>query len=87
MGIEMRLKSIGFGVCGLYATASFALKDARMSTIATVATSWRFLAFWEKHGLRAAMDHTDVSRSTLYAWQATYREQGATGLAGKRRAA
>ena len=39
------------------------------------------LVFWENHGLKATIDHANVSRSTLYAWRKTARERGVAGLA------
>lgn len=44
------------------------------------------LAFWEKRGLQAAIDHAEVSRATLYAWRAAYQRRGVAGLTDMSRA-
>jgi len=80
----MQFKNIGFRVCGLYAVAALALREANMS--ATAEQRRKVLAFWDRHGIEAAMDHAGVCRSTLHAWRAAYRKQGAVGLASKSRA-
>jgi len=80
----MQFKNIGFRVPGLHAAASMALTEAHMST--TAQQRREALAFWQKHGLAAAMDYAGVCRSTLYAWQAAYLERGMAGLASKPRA-
>ncbi len=36
----------------------------------------KILAFWEKHGLRAAMDAYGVSRATMFLWQKKLKEAG-----------
>jgi len=74
----MQTGNIGFRVPGLYHVASLALKEARMSTTAEHRRG--VLAFWEKHGLQAAIDHAEVSRATLYAWRVAYHRRGVAGL-------
>ena len=70
----MQIKHIGFRVRGFYTVASFALKEHHMSTSAQ--QKRHALVFWENHGLKATIDHANVSRSTLYAWRKTARERG-----------
>jgi len=80
----MQFKNIGFRVPGLHAAASMALTEAHMST--TAQQHREALAFWQMHGLTAAIDHAGICRSTLHAWRAAYLERGAAGLAGRNRA-
>ncbi len=74
----MQIKHIGFRVRGFYTVASFATKEHHMSVAAQ--QKRHALIFWENHGLKATMDHANVSRSTLYAWRKTARERGMAGL-------
>lgn len=80
----MQIKHIGFRVRGFYNVASFALKEHHMSH--TAREKRDALIFWEKHGLNATRDYTGVSRSTLYAWRASLRGSGLSGLIDRSRA-
>ena len=40
----------------------------------------KVLAFWDKHGLEAALDYSQKSRRMLYNWKKQYNESGMQGL-------
>jgi len=54
---------------------NYAIKHNYMIT-QTAEQRKKILLFWQAHGLEAAHDAFNVSRSTLYAWWKTYKESG-----------
>jgi len=58
-----------------YRVSAYALRWAHM-IVKTAKDRARILAFWEKHGLEAAMEAFGAKRSTLYEWRKQLREGG-----------
>ncbi len=64
-----------YGVRGSSRLADYALRWSRMLTD-QAKRRVRILAFWAKHGTEAAGEAFDISRATLYAWQARLKQGG-----------
>jgi transposase InsO family protein len=71
----MRIFNVYRGVKGFVGLYHDALRYAYMITPKALHKA-RILAFWEKHGLRAALDAFPVKRSTLFLWKKQFHEGG-----------
>ena len=67
----MQVKFIGRRIKGFVAVADLALYWGMICKSAE--ERYKILAFWERHGLSATQEAFDVSRRTLFAWQAQLR--------------
>lgn len=62
-----------YGTRGASRLANYALRWSRMLTD-QAKRRIRILAFWAKHGTEATVEAFDVSRATLFSWQAQLRQ-------------
>lgn len=77
----MQTQYVGAWIKGFYRVASYAIKADMIDE--KIEAKLKVLAFWEKHGLAAAMDYSQKSRRTLYNWKKQYKQSGLSGLAGR----
>lgn len=70
----MQIRWIGRGVKGFYRLADYALRWGMIATSAQ--RRLEILGFWQRHGLAAAQEAFQVSRRTLFDWQAKLRAEG-----------
>ena len=74
----MQNQYVGAWIKGFYRVASYAIKADMIDD--KVEAKLKVLAFWDKHGLEAALDYSQKSRRTLYNWKKQYSESGLQGL-------
>lgn len=70
----MQIHRAGYRVNGFYRLADSALRWGRVHNDA--AHRLKILRFFERHGLEATLEAFDVSRRTLYPWQASLKAEG-----------
>ncbi len=71
----MQIHRISYGVRGFVQLADYAIRWTRMVTDKAKRKA-RILAFWQKHGLQAAIDAFGISRRTLYLWKSQQKKGG-----------
>ena len=77
----MQNQYVGAWIKGFYRVANYAIKADMIDNKAE--TKLKVLAFWDKHGLEAAVDYSQKSRRTLYHWKKQYSQSGLNGLIAK----